>query len=244
MEISVVSRIEFRGMVPGIKISPSILAADFLHLEDQVALVLTGGCEYVHMDILDGKFAADISFGPRIVEQLAPMIHHAGAGVDVHLMIEEPERYVPRFVLAGADIVTIHVEASKDVQGTLKAIRIHGARAGLALRPKTPLLSIQAALPLANLVLVLSVEPGIKGQPFPDSSLARVRRIRELLDGLHSNAELEVEGGISAGNASAVAEAGADVLVAGESVFNAGMPVIEAIRALRGTMEKIPSKTQ
>jgi ribulose-phosphate 3-epimerase len=231
-------------MVNGIKISSSILAADFLHLEDQVALALKGGCEYVHMDILDGKFAADISFGPRIVELLAPMIHRAGAGVDVHLMIEEPERHVPRFVLAGADIVTIHIEASKDVQGTLKAIRIHGARAGLALRPKTPLLSIQAALPLADVVLVLAAEPGLESQPFPDAGLARVHRIRELLDGLNSKAELEAEGGITAGNASRVAEAGADVLVAGDSIFNAGIPVPEAIRALRGTVEKIPSNSQ
>ena len=103
-------------MIPGVKISPAILSADFLHLEDQTAQALGAGCEYVHMDILDGKFAADISFGPRIVAALAPMIHRAGAGVDVHLMVEEPERLVPRFVLAGADIVTIHVEASKDVR--------------------------------------------------------------------------------------------------------------------------------
>jgi ribulose-phosphate 3-epimerase len=230
-------------MTPGIKISASLYAADFLHLEEQTTQALNGGCDYIHMDIVDGRFAADISFGPRIVQQLAPMIHRAGAGVDVHLMIEEPERYVPRFVLAGADIVTIHVEASKDVQGTLKAIRIHGARAGLALRPKTPLLSIQAALPLTDLVLVLSAERDLDEKPFPEAGLARVHRIRELLDGLNSKAELEAEGGIAAGNASAVAEAGAGVLVAGSSVFQAGMPVLEAARALRAAAEKMPSPT-
>jgi ribulose-phosphate 3-epimerase len=230
-------------MIPGFKISASLYAADFLHLEEQVGQALHGGCEYVHMDILDGKFSTDISFGPRIVQQLAPMIHRAGAEVDVHLMIEEPERYVPRFVLAGADIVTIHVEASKDVQGTLKAIRIHGARAGLALRLKTPLLSVQAALPLVDLVLVLAAEPGLEKQPFPEAGLARVRRFRELLDGMSSKALLEAEGGITAGIACAVADAGADVLVAGESVFQTETPVIEAIRALRGAAEKIPSPT-
>ena len=228
-------------MTPGIKISPAILSADFLHLEAQTAQVLSAGCEYVHMDILDGKFAADISFGPRVVATLAPMIHRAGAGVDVHLMVEEPEQFVPRFVLAGADVVTIHVEASKDVQGTLKAIRIHGARAGLAVRMKTPLLSLQAALPLADLVLVLSAEPGAEGQTFPEASLARVRRIRELLDGMNSKAELEAEGGITAENARAAAEAGAAVLVAGDSIFKAGTPVTEAVRALRAAAEKIPS---
>jgi ribulose-phosphate 3-epimerase len=211
-------------------------------LEDQVALALNAGCEYIHMDILDGKFAANISFGPRIVEQIAPMIHRAGAGVDVHLMIEEPERYVPRFVIAGADIVTIHVEASKDVQGTLKAIRIHGARAGLAVRMKTPLLSIQAALPLTDLVLVLSADPGEGAQAFPDSCLARVRRIRELLDGMNSTAELEAEGGIAAGNALAAAEAGAGVLVAGDSVFRSGTSIADAVHILRNPAEKIPSK--
>jgi ribulose-phosphate 3-epimerase len=228
-------------MIPGVKISPAILSADFLHLEDQTAQALGAGCEYVHMDILDGKFAADISFGPRIVAALAPMIHRAGAGVDVHLMVEEPERFVPRFVLAGADIVTIHVEASKDVQGTLKVIRIHGARAGLAVRMKTPLLSIQAALPLADLVLILSAEPGAEVQAFPDSSLARVRRVRELLDEMHSTADLEVEGGITAENAAAAAEAGAAILVAGDSIFRTGAPVAEAVRALRTAAEKIPT---
>jgi ribulose-phosphate 3-epimerase len=229
-------------MVSGVKISPAILSADFLHLEDQLAQALSGGCEYVHMDILDGKFTADISFGPQVVKALAPMIHRAGAGVDVHLMIEEPERYVPRFVIAGADIVTIHVEASKDVQGTLKAIRIHGARAGLAVRMKTPLLSIQAALPLADLVLVLSADPDEGPQAFPDSCLARVRRIRELLDGMNSMAELEAEGGIAAGNAFAAAEAGASILVAGDSVFRTGTPIAEAVHVLRDATEKIPSK--
>jgi ribulose-phosphate 3-epimerase len=228
-------------MASAIKISAALYAADFLHLEDQVAQALQAGCEYIHMDILDAKFGGDFSFGPRIVRQLAPMIHRAGAGVDVHLMIDEPERFVPRFVLAGADIVTIHVEASKDVHGTLKAIRIHGARAGLALRPKTPLLSIQAALPLADLVLVLSADPGPEGPPFPEAGLARVHRIRELLSGLNSQAELEAEGGITAGNASAAAEAGADVLVAGDSVFTAAASVAESVRGLRAPMEKIPT---
>jgi ribulose-phosphate 3-epimerase len=230
------------GMPSRIKISASILAADFLHLEDQVAQALSGGSESVHADVMDGKFVANISIGPFIVEALAPMVHRAGALMDVHLMIEEPERFVPRFVLAGADIVTIHVEASKDVIGTLKAIRIHGARGGLSLRPKTPLLSIQAALPWADVVLVMSVEPGFGHQVFLPESLGRVHRIRELLDRLNSKAELEVDGGITVDNAAAIAEAGASVLVSGTSIFRSGTPVPDAVRGLRDAAEKIPSR--
>jgi ribulose-phosphate 3-epimerase len=137
-------------MIDTVKISPSILCADVLHLEDQVALALQAGSEYIHMDIMDGKFVPNLSFGPFVIEALAPIIHKAGAQVDVHLMIEEPERYIPSFIMAGADIVTVHVEAVRDLVGTLKGIRVHGARCGLTLRPKTPLLSIQAGLPLED----------------------------------------------------------------------------------------------
>ncbi|MGB7539249.1 MAG: ribulose-phosphate 3-epimerase [Anaerolineales bacterium] len=220
-------------MPSSIKIAPSILAADFLQLGDQIAQALEAGAEFIHMDIMDGQFVPNISIGPVVVEALAPMVHKAGAVVDVHLMIDEPERFVPRFALAGADIITIQVEASKDVLGTLKAIRIHGARSGLTLRPRTPLLSIQAGLPLADVILVMSVEPGFGGQKFLPESVSRVKRIREWLTAANSKAELEVDGGITAGNAAALAEAGASVLVAGTSIFRAGVPVGDAVRAMR-----------
>jgi ribulose-phosphate 3-epimerase len=216
-----------------IKIAPSILAADFLQLGDQVAQALEAGAEFIHMDIMDGQFVPNISIGPVVVEALAPMVHKAGAVVDVHLMIDEPERFVPRFALAGADIITIQVEASKDVLGTLKAIRVHGARSGLTLRPKTPLLSIQAGMALADVVLVMSVEPGFGGQKFLPESVLRVKRIREWLAAAGSKAELEVDGGITTGNAAALAEAGASVLVTGSSIFRAGVPVGDAVRAMR-----------
>lgn len=220
-------------MPSSIKIAPSILAADFLHLGDQIAQALEAGAEVIHMDIMDGKFVPNISIGPVVVEALAPMVHKAGAVVDVHLMIEEPERFVPRFALAGADFITIQVEASKDVLGTLKAIRTHKARSGLTLRPGTPLLAIQAGLPLADQILVMSVEPGFGGQKFLPASVARVKRIREWLTAANSKAELEVDGGVSPANAAALAEAGASVLVAGVSIFRAGVPIGDAVRALR-----------
>jgi ribulose-phosphate 3-epimerase len=222
-----------RIMVRSIKIAPSILAADFLHLGDQITQALDAGAEFIHMDVMDGQFVPNISVGPVVVEALAPMVHAAGAIVDVHLMIDEPERFVPRFASAGADIITIQVEASKDVLGTLKAIRAQGARSGLTLRPKTPLLSIQAGMAFADVILVMSVEPGFGGQKFLPESVARVKRIREWLTAANSKAELEVDGGIFTGNAAALAEAGASVLVSGTSVFRSDAPIGEAIRALR-----------
>jgi ribulose-phosphate 3-epimerase len=230
-------------MAGKIKIAPSILAADFLHLGDQVAEALNAGAEFIHMDVMDGHFVPNLSVGPLVVEALAPIVHEAGAVVDVHLMIDEPERFVPQFAEAGADIITIQVEASKDVLGTLKAIRTHGARSGLTLRPKTPLLSIQAGLKLADLVLVMSVEPGFGGQAFLTDSPARVRRVREWLDAAESEAELEVDGGITNENAPLLAEAGASVLVSGVSIFRAKVPIAEAVRDMRRAAESAFAKT-
>ena len=203
-------------MVTAIKIAPSILAADILHLEDQVSQALQGGAEYIHLDIMDGVFVPGLSFGPLLVEALTGLVHRAGALVDVHLMVDNPERFVPAFAQAGADILTIHIESSRDPLGTLKYIHAMGRRAGLTLKPKTPLLAIQAALPKADLVLVMSVEPGAGGQIYLPQSTPRIKRIRELLDEAGSTAELEVDGGINPESAAVAAQAGASVLVAGE----------------------------
>jgi ribulose-phosphate 3-epimerase len=220
-------------MSSAIKIAPSILAADLLHLEEQVTLALQGGAEYIHLDVMDGQFVRNITFGPHLVEALAPLVHQAGAQIDVHLMIESPEHFIPAFAKAGADIITIHVESCKDLQSTLKGIRLHGARSGLTLRPKTPLISITGGMPYADLILVMSVEPGLGGQTFLPESLARIRRIRELLDENTVKTEIEVDGGISIENAHQIAEAGANVLVAGSAVFRSHQPIPDSVRALR-----------
>jgi ribulose-phosphate 3-epimerase len=220
-------------MSPELKIAPSILNADFLHLEEQVTLALQGGAEHIHLDIMDGHFVQNITFGPSMVEAIAPLVHRAGALVDVHLMIESPERFIPAFALAGADILTVHVEACKDLPGTLKGIRTQGVRAGLTLRPKTPLLSITTGIPLADVVLVMSVEPGAGGQNFLSESLARLKRLRELIVEAGDRADLEVDGGISVENARMVVDAGAKVLVAGHAVFRSNLPIPDAVRALR-----------
>jgi ribulose-phosphate 3-epimerase len=220
-------------MTSSVKIASSMLAADPLRFGDQVRQALEGGAEYIHIDIMDGRFVPNISLGPFIVEALAPAVHAAGARVDVHLMIDEPERFIPACAAAGADIITIHIEGTRDLAGTLKGIRTQKALAGLTLRPKTPLLAVQAGLGLADQVLVMSVEPGFGGQEFIPGSLARVRRVKEMLAEIGSRAAVEVDGGIDLGNAAALVEAGADILVAGNAIFQAGQPIADAVRALR-----------
>jgi ribulose-phosphate 3-epimerase len=220
-------------MSPQLKIAPSILAADFLRLEEQISLALEGGADYIHLDVMDGRFVRNITFGPAMVAAISPLVHRAGAQVDVHLMIESPEYFIPAFALAGADILTIHVETCKDLAGTLKGIRVHGARAGLTLRPKTPLLAITSVIPLADLILVMSVEPGQGGQNFLPESFARLKRIRELIEEAGTRADLEVDGGIQEENVRRIVEAGANVLVSGTAIFKSPLPIPDAVRALR-----------
>jgi ribulose-phosphate 3-epimerase len=220
-------------MASRVCISPSILAADPLCFEDQIRLAIEGGAEYIHMDIMDGRFVPNITMGPFFVEAFSKVVHAHGAQVDVHLMIEEPERFIPAFASAGADIITIHIEAARDLVGTLKGIRTQGARAGLTLRPKTPLIALQTGLAQADVLLVMSVEPGYGGQKFMPESLARIRRIKEMLTAIQSKAEIEVDGGIGVENAADITAAGADILVAGVTVFKAGIPIPDAVRGLR-----------
>lgn len=197
-------------------LAPSILAADFKMLGEQMKLCAEGGAKYLHFDVMDGMFVPNISFGIPVLESIKGF---GGMVMDVHLMIQEPIRYVDKFCEAGADIVNVHYEACEDLQAVLDRIHSHGKKAGITIKPNT---SVDVLLPFLNqaeLFLIMSVEPGLGGQAFIPSSLDKIRRLRELLEERGLKADLEVDGGICFDNVRSVLEAGANVFVAGSSVF-------------------------
>jgi ribulose-phosphate 3-epimerase len=194
-----------------IMIAPSLLSADFGRLAEEVRDVESAGCDALHIDVMDGQFVPNITIGPLVVAAIRKITKMP---LDVHLMIDAPSRYVAEFRKAGADWITVHVEAEKDVSGVLKMIRGSGAKAGISLRPKTPVETILPYLSEVDLVLVMSVEPGFGGQSFMPEMMAKVKALRPKFPGL-----ISVDGGIGAGNACQALEAGADILVAGSAVF-------------------------
>jgi len=211
-------------------VAPSILSADFGQLADEVRAVTDAGADWIHVDVMDGHFVPPITIGPLVVEAIRRATH---LPLDVHLMIESPERQVAEFVRAGANGVTIHVEAADDVPAVLAAIRATGARPGLALNPPTPLARVEPFLGLLDLLLVMSVNPGWGGQPFVEGSMEKLAAAREARRAAGARFVIEVDGGIKTHNAGAAAAAGADVLVAGSAVF-ASPDYAATIRALRG----------
>lgn len=214
-------------------IAPSILAADFAHLAEEIARVADAGADWLHLDIMDGQFVDNISFGPAIVQTVRGLTN---LPLDVHLMIERPDHYVARFAKAGAESITVHVEAESkhEVARTLGQIRECGCRAGLTLNPATAFSEVEPHLPNVDLLLVMTVHPGFGGQSFRAEMMEKVQRARALRDSLGQNFAIEVDGGINPQTAALSIASGAEVLVAGTSIFRTA-DYAAAIAALRGS---------
>ncbi|MFH1638948.1 MAG: ribulose-phosphate 3-epimerase [Chloroflexota bacterium] len=223
---------------PKIQLSPSILSADFARLGEQVTEVTAAGADYIHIDIMDGHFVPNISFGPVVVNAVRK---HTSLPLDIHLMVESPERHIDNFVPAQpdkADIMTVHLETCPHIHRTVQLIKAKGMKAGVSLNPGTPLSALEEILPFLDLVLIMTVNPGAGGQTFILSMLDKIERLRKELDRKKLTAELEVDGGIKTGNALSVVNAGARVLVAGSAIFHNGETVQSAVNKLRTACER------
>lgn len=213
-----------------IKIAPSILSADFSQLGEEIKDVEKGGADYIHVDVMDGHFVPNITIGPLIVEAIRPVTK---LPLDVHLMIENPDQYIPQFAKAGADIISVHVEACPHLHRTIHLIKEQGVKAGVVLNPATPVSTISHIIDDVDLILLMTVNPGFGGQSFISSVLPKIREVRELVTKSGRNIEVEVDGGVNPETAKQCIEAGADVLVAGSAIYNQRnrKKAIDSIRA-------------
>jgi len=203
------------------EIAPSLLSADFTRLDEEINAVKEGGATVLHVDVMDGHFVPNITIGLPVVKSLRKATDMI---IDCHLMIERPNRYAAQFVKAGADMVSVHVEADVHLQRTLTAIREAGAKAGVAINPGTPLVSLEEVLPYSDFILLMSVNPGFGGQSFIPTSIEKLRKLKMMIDEKGLDTRIEIDGGIDSGNVAKVVEAGAEIIVAGSAVYGAGTP--------------------
>ena len=217
------------GKTPLVQIAPSILSADFAALGRDIAAAERGGADLIHVDVMDGHFVPNLTLGPPIIESIRKRTR---LPLDVHLMIEEPDRYIEAFVKAGASMVSVHVETVPHLHRTLSLIRSLGAQAGAVLNPSTPASALEAIATDLDYVVVMSVNPGFGGQKFIPQSLDKIRRVRTLLSAAGSAAPIEIDGGVDLSNIEAIAAAGASIFVAGQAIFGTSDPEA-ATRALR-----------
>jgi ribulose-phosphate 3-epimerase len=213
-----------------VKIAPSILSADFSKLGEEILAVEKGGADYIHIDVMDGHFVPNITIGPLIVEAIRPITK---LPLDVHLMIENPDQYIEAFAKAGADYITVHVEASRHLHRTIQSIKSYGVKAGVVLNPATPVESIQHIIADIDMVLLMSVNPGFGGQKFIPEVLPKIRKVKEMAEQKGIDLEIEIDGGVNSETAKLCMEAGANVLVAGSAIYNEE-DYAKAISLIRG----------
>ena len=217
-----------------IKLAPSILSADFARLLEDVKKVEKAGCEYLHIDVMDGHFVPNITLGPAIVKSLRKDVNMV---FDAHLMIENPDNYIKEFADAGCDIIVVHQEACTHLHRTIQNIKSHGVKAGVALNPATPIETIKYVLEDVDMVLLMSVNPGFGGQSYIPVVTKKIKELRALIDEMGLDIDIEVDGGVKPSNISEVVNAGANVIVAGSAIFNAG-DIDESVKSLRENASK------
>lgn len=217
-----------------IKLAPSILSADFARLLEDVKKVEKAGCEYLHIDVMDGHFVPNITLGPGIVKSLRKDVNMV---FDAHLMIENPDNYIKEFADAGCDIIVVHQEACTHLHRTIQNIKSHGIKAGVALNPATPIETIKYVLQDVDMVLLMSVNPGFGGQSYIPGVTEKIKELKALIDEMNLDIDIEVDGGVKPSNIAEVVNAGANVIVAGSAIFNAG-DIDEAVKSLRENASK------